>query len=243
MAAHTQEMGGWIRLLVVGAMVFTTWQWLRNWGATAAERQMALPGDELIGDPAAMTTLAVPIEAPAADIWPWLLQIGQDRAGFYSYDALENLVGLHIHSADQIVDEWQTLTVGDSVRLTPQGWMGQPDGLVLPVARIEAPRSLVLRESPPSWPWNAVWSFHVVPTSARSCRLISRSRSERPPIPLRLAGIVGTPVTAAMTRRMLLGIKARAERADRLARSAAAGPTAPNPGSKDDPRPRVPQGG
>src|SRR5258705_9797969 len=102
-------MGGWLRLLVVSAMVFTTSQWLRNWEATAAERQMALPGDELIGDPAAMTTLAVPIEAAAADIWPWLLQIGQDRA--------------------------------------PQGWMGQPDGLVLPVARIEAPRSLVLRES------------------------------------------------------------------------------------------------
>ena len=84
---------------------------------------MILPGDELIGDPAAMTTLAVPIEAPAADVWPWLLQIGQDRAGFYSYDALENLVGLHIHSADQIVDQWQTLTVGDRVRLTPRaGW-------------------------------------------------------------------------------------------------------------------------
>jgi hypothetical protein len=121
--------------------------------------------------------------------------------------------------------------------------MGQPDGLVLPVARIEAPRSLVLRESPPSWPWYAVWSFHVVPTSAHRCRLISRSRSERPPTPLRLAGIVGTPVTAAMTRRMLLGIKARAERADRLARSTAAGSTAPTPSSHDDGRPRVSQGG
>ncbi len=110
----------------------------------------SLPGDELIRDPADMTTLALPIEAPAADVWPWLLQIGQDRAGFYSYDRLENLVGLHIHSADQIVDQWQTLSVGDSIRLTPSGWMGQPDGLVLPVARLEAPRSLVLREGPPS---------------------------------------------------------------------------------------------
>src|SRR5690348_18017794 len=93
-------MGGWLRFLVVGAIAFTTWQWLRNWGATAAERQMALPGDELIGDPAAMTTLAVPIEAAAADIWPWLLQIGQDRAGFYSYDALENLVRSEEHTSE-----------------------------------------------------------------------------------------------------------------------------------------------
>jgi hypothetical protein len=172
---------------------------------------MILPGDELIRNPADMTTLAVTIEAPAVDVWPWLLQIGQDRGGFYSYDILENLVGLHIRSSDEIVAEWQTLSVGDSIRLTPRGWMGQPDGLVLPVVQIAPPRTLVLRESPPALPWNAVWSFHVVPTSARSCRLISRSRSERPPAPLRLAGVAMTPLTAGMTRRMLLGIKSRAE--------------------------------
>ena len=216
-------MGGSLRLLVAGVVVFTTWRWLRNWGATAAEQQMAWPGDELIRDPADMTTLAVPVQAPAADVWPWLIQVGQDRAGFYSYDALENLLGLHIHSADQIVHEWQTLNVGDSIRWAPRGWMGQPEGVVLPVAELRPPRSLVLRESPPALPWNAVWSFHIVPTSDRSCRLISRSRSERPPIPLRLAGAVMAPLTAAMTRRMLLGIKARAERGGRLAGSTAAG--------------------
>ena len=185
---------------------------------------MILPGDELVRDPADMTTLALPIEAPAADVWPWLVQIGQDRAGFYSYDRLENLVGLHIHSADQIVAQWQTLSVGDSIRLTPPRWMGQPDGVVLPVARLDAPRSLVLREGPPSLPWNAVWSFHVVPTSAGSCRLISRSRSERPQVRLRLACVVIAPLTAGMTRRMLLGVKARAERDVRRARAATAAP-------------------
>jgi hypothetical protein len=183
---------------------------------------MILPGDELIRDPADMTTLAVPIEAPAADVWPWLIQIGQDRAGFYSYDILENLVGLHIHSADQIVAEWQSLSVGDSIRLTSRGWMGRQDGVVLPVARLEVPRSLVLRESPPSLPWNAVWSFHIVPTSASSCRLISRSRSERLPVRLRFVAVVMTPLTAGMTRRMLLGVKARAERGVRRPRAATA---------------------
>lgn len=217
-------MGGWLRLAAAGAVMVTAWRWLRDWGATAAERWMILPGDELIRDPADMATLAVPIEAPAAHVWPWLIQIGQDRAGFYSYEILENLVGLHIHSTDQIVAEWQTLSVGDSIRLTPRGWMGQPDGVVLPVARLEAPRSLVLRESPPSLPWNAVWSFHIVPTSASSCRLISRSRSDRPWVPLRFVGVVMTPFTAAMTRRMLLGVKARAERGASLARSVDAAP-------------------
>ena len=213
-------MGASLRLVLAGVVMFATWRWLRDWGNTPAERWMVLSGDELIRDPAEMTTLAVPIQAPAADVWPWLIQVGQDRAGFYSYDALENLVGLHIHSADHIVDEWQTLSVRDSIRLTPPGWMGQQEGQVLPVAKIEAPRSLVLRERPPSSPWNAVWSFHIVPTSAGSCRLISRSRSERPPVPLRLVGILMTPLTAAMTRRMLLGVKARAERSVRRTRSA-----------------------
>ena len=213
-------MGGWLRLAAASAVMFTAWRWLRNWGSTPAERWMILPGDELIRDPADMTTLAVPIDAPAADVWPWLIQIGQDRAGFYSYDLLENLVGLHIHSADQIVAPWQALSVGDGIRLTPPGWMGQQDGVVLPVARLEAPRSLVLREGPPSLPWNAVWSFHVVPTSTRSCRLISRSRSERPQVRLRLAGLVMAPLTAGMTRRMLLGVKARAERGVTLAATA-----------------------
>ena len=136
-------MGASLRLVFAGVVMVTTWRWLRDWGATPAERWMVLPGDELIRDAAEMTTLAVTIEAPASDVWPWLVQVGQVRAGFYSYDALENLVGLDIHSADHIADEWQTLSVGDSIRLTPRGWMGQQDGQVLPVAMIEAPRCLV----------------------------------------------------------------------------------------------------
>ena len=155
-------MSGRLRLAAASVVMVTAWRWLRDWGATPAERWRILPGDELIRDSADMTTLAVPIVAAAADMWPWLIQIG--------------------------------------------------------------PRRLVLLESPPSLPWNAVWSFHTVPTSAGSCRLISRSRGERPRVPLRFAGVVMTPLAAAMTRRMLLGVKARAERGVRLARSADAAP-------------------
>ena len=61
-------MGGWLRLAAASAVMFTAWRWLRDWGATAAERWI-LPGDWLIRDPADMTTLAVPIEAPAAEVW------------------------------------------------------------------------------------------------------------------------------------------------------------------------------
>jgi hypothetical protein len=62
-------MGGWLRLAAASAVMVTTWRWLRDWGTTPAERWMILPGDEVIRDPADITTLAVPIEAPAADVW------------------------------------------------------------------------------------------------------------------------------------------------------------------------------
>jgi hypothetical protein len=170
-----------------------------------------LPGDELIPDPADLTTLAVTIDAPPGEVWRWLVQIGQDRGGLYSYDWLENAFGLHIHSADEIRDEWQQLAPGDQVRLVPKGWLGLPDGLALPVARVDPGRSLVLREQPPQQPWDAVWSFHIVPLGPGRCRLISRSRSARPHGAARLATPMLEPVTVVMTRKMLLGIKQRAE--------------------------------
>ena len=134
----------------------------RNWGSTKAERAALLPGDELVPEPATVTTRAVDIAAPAEDVWPWLVQLGQDRAGMYSYDWLENLSGLHIHSADRIHPEWQQLAVGDRVRLVPTGWGPLPSGLALPVARIEPGRSLVLRMAPPDMPWDASAHSDVV---------------------------------------------------------------------------------
>lgn len=91
--------------------------WFYTWGAHADEVCATLPGDELVVPEAPSTTRAVTIDAPRQDIWPWLVQIGEDRAGFYSYSLLERVVGADMHNADVIHPEWQQLRVGDTVWL------------------------------------------------------------------------------------------------------------------------------
>ncbi len=185
----------------------------RNWGATAGEVAVTLPGDELVPEPAENTTLGVSVAAPVEQVWSWLVQIGQDRGGMYSYDWAENLLGLHIHSADEIRGEWQHLAPGDRVVVVPEGYRALPAGYAFTVDRVEPPRTLVLRQAPPEHPWHGVWSFHLVPAGESRCRLLARSRTEVPRQPaLRLATRVGEPVTLVMTRRMLHGIRQRAER-------------------------------
>lgn len=200
----------------VGAALAARWRW-RNWGATPDEVLRTLPGDELVPDPAATSTRAVSVLAPPSEVWQWLVQIGQDRGGLYSYDRLENLIGLDIHSTDEIREEWQHLAVGDRVVLVPPGWLGLPDGYSLPVAQVEPERSIVLRQAPPEHPWNAIWSFTIVPDAdwPDRCRLISRGRDERRPGSdaafQRWVTVAFDPITLVMTRKMLLGIKERAE--------------------------------
>jgi hypothetical protein len=192
----------------------------RNWGATQEEVAAVLPGDELVPEPADQNTLAVPVDAPAEDVWSWLVQMGQGRGGMYSYDWLENLIGLDIHTTDEIRDEWQHLAVGDRIVVVPEGYGPMPAGYAFTVALVDRPRALVLRQAPPEHPWNGVWSFHVRPVSEGHCRLLARSRTEAPSqLGLRMATRVGEPVTLVMTRRMLHGIKEHAERRTREARS------------------------
>ena len=123
------------------------------------------------------TTEGVWIDAPASAVWPWLVQMGQDRGGLYSYESLENLIGLQYRNADRIHPEWQQLAVGDVVRLVPRGWMGLRDGMALPVAQLIEGQSIVLRQQPPQVPFDGVWSFHVQPRWEDRCRLLVRSRS------------------------------------------------------------------
>lgn len=203
-------LAGSLAALVPVAWVVAHRRW-RNWGATPDEIDRALPGDELVAPPSSSTTRAVTVDAPAAEVWPWLVQMGHGRAGMYSYDLLENLIGLDIHSRWSIVDELQHLEVGDRIRLVPPGWAGLKDGYALPVAMIDEGRSLVLREDPAEGPWDAVWSFHVVPDGPDRCRLISRGTAQDRGPAARLADELMDPVTLVMTRKMLLGIKERAE--------------------------------
>ena len=92
---------------------------MRGWGATAEEQAADLPGDDIVPTPNLRTTKAITIQAPPEAVYPWLLQIGVDRGGMYSYDWLENLFGLQVHSVDRIMLEYQQVAVGDFWRFTP----------------------------------------------------------------------------------------------------------------------------
>jgi hypothetical protein len=205
-------------LVAAGALTagFVARRASHTWGSTSDEHAARLPGDDLVAEPAIVATRAVTIDASASEVWSWLVQIGQNRGGMYSYDALENLLGLHIHSTDTIRPEWQRLEVGDRIVLVPRGWAGLETGYELPVAEVAPPHRLVLRQSPPEHPWDAVWSFHLRSLPDGGTRLVSRSRSHRHTGPRALVDLavdsLMDPVTWVMTRKMLLGIKARAER-------------------------------
>jgi hypothetical protein len=194
---------------------------LRRWGATAAELQRALPGDELVTQSRAGYTQAITIHAPVEAVWPWLAQIGQGRGGFYSYEVLENLVGCDIHSADRILPELQELKTGDGIRL-------HPNIPALPVAVLEPQRALLLygsepigqqpdRAGPPEY-FATTWLFYVEGLADGTTRLISRYRLGYTPRfgnDLAYRGFV-EPISAVMQRKMLLGIKERAEAAGRV---------------------------
>jgi hypothetical protein len=116
-AAGAAVIGG------VAAYLLVVRPWQLRWGATDEERDASLDLDDLIPNPDLMATRAITVHAAAEHVWPWIAQLGQGRGGFYSYDALENLVGCDIHSADQIVPQWQDVKVGDQIKLAPRlGW-------------------------------------------------------------------------------------------------------------------------
>ncbi len=180
-----------------------------RWGATDEEVQIALPGDGLVLRADVTATRAVTVRAAAADVWPWIAQLGQGRGGFYSYDFLENLVGCEIHSADRIVREWQPIDVGDEVKLHPE--MG------LTVAAVEPGRALVLRggvrmgEKPS--PYDSTWAFVLRDGSGGTTRLVVRERYGYSRWWARFIVEPTELISFVMSRRMLRGIRDRAERA------------------------------
>lgn len=183
--------------------------WHSRWGVSMTELTAPFPGEELVAGRYRVDH-GVTIHAPADSVWPWLVQIGQDRGGFYSYSWLERLIGDPVHNANRIVPEWQTLHVGDLVRSVPANYLGGVFGKDLGwrVKGIVPGRTLVLDG------WGA---FVIVPLDDTTSRLIARTRGEGVPslsaIPLAPFGfLVFEPAHFIMERGMLLGIKERAER-------------------------------
>jgi hypothetical protein len=168
-----------------------------HYGATEDEVARPRPGDDLVAEPAFVATRAITIERRRQDVWPWIAQLGQGRAGFYSYARIENLIGCHITNAEQIHPEWQDIAVGDDVRLHPRA----PALRVLGVRRSEF---LLLGE-----PDVFTWLLALDPVSDAVTRLVARSRGSFG-LP-HVLGFALEPVHFAMERKMLLGIRERAE--------------------------------
>lgn len=187
-----------------------------RWGTTAAEVTSAMPGDDLVPRPKITSTRAITVNAPPEEVWAWVVQIGQGRGGFYSFDALENLAGCDIHSAGRIIPQLQELHAGDLILLAPA------EAPCFRVAAVEPPRVLVLAGADPKsramLPVPAgpddmahVWQWVLRPAAGgRGTRLVVRQRYRYPRRQAALWHFVEA-VSFVMERQMLHGIKARAE--------------------------------
>lgn len=210
--------------------------WMRDWGSTREERRMQLPGDEDVTDVMSHYTKGLTIDAPPEAVWPWLVQIGDRRGGFYSYDWIERFLFLgtvryieKTHSATRIHPELQHPKVGDRINT---GGFGKIE-VGNPITVLEPNYALVM----------AGWAFVLEPLPGRRTRLLVRERDNgyvqnlvprKYVLPRRLLGavdyLVGDPLHFLMQRKMMLGLKDRAEH----------GIVPPDPASMDGQR--VPHG-
>ena len=224
--------------LATSIYVFVLRPWERSWLATAEEAAKALPGDDLVPEAMVSETRAITIEAPPSKIWPWLVQMGFGRAGWYSYDRMD----MRGASADTVNPDWQHLEVGELIRTHPEGGFKVADleperslVLYMDTETIGAPRThgegAVAEETPAGLrmagaigsmtfaEFKGTWTIYLDPIDERQTRLIERFRLTMPDQPAsRIAGPALGFGVFLMTRKQMLGIKSRAER------EAAAGP-------------------
>jgi hypothetical protein len=194
-------------LLVILTFAVLYWfpirRWMSRWGAAPSDVARVMAGDGLLVNPTYSGTMAIIVNAPPEYIWPWLVQIGYRRGGLYSYDWLDRLFGyLDRPSSRRILPEFQHLAVGDTIPL------GR--GPSWPVAAVESNRALVLdMRNIGGFDW--VWQFGLYTVDEKRTRLVSRSRVRTQAVWARLLTYAIEPTGFLMTRRMLLGIKQRAE--------------------------------
>jgi hypothetical protein len=190
-------------LALVALYWFLVRRWFGRWGTTATDRTRVMAGDAAVFDPTYSATLAIMIDARPEHIWPWLVQMGYRRGGLYSYDWLDRLFGyLDRPSANTVLPQFQQLAVGDEVPV------GRGHGF--PVTAIDPHRALVLSGAGDGFAW--VWQFGLYPLDERRTQLVSRNRVRVPSsLGSWLFVRVIEPAAFLMTRRMLIGLKDRAE--------------------------------
>ncbi len=170
-----------------------------NWGVSAAEGAAQWPGDELLPDADGVSTRAIAIDAPASAVWPWLVQMGPTpRGGAYTYDWIENLLGLDMHSVNRILPEFQDPAPGDTIAFGSNR---------MRLERLEPDRVLVWRSDDGKW----VWAF-ILTERDGTTRLVSRNRFRLPTALARIGMGPAEPASLVMEHKMLHGIRDRAER-------------------------------
>jgi len=198
--------------LVLFFAVMVSWpltgRWLRDWGSTRQERARHWPGDELTENPVDVFTRAVSVDAGPEALWPWIVQFGLGRAGFYSYELLERTAGIPVRNIEQILPQHQVLQAGDEVKLHPKE-------AGIPVAKVVAPHCLCFgvlpgtrgAENPDP---RRSWSLYVEPRAKGGSRLVVRSRIEAlrvPTLSKRIGLALEVPIDFLMEQRMLRTIR------------------------------------
>lgn len=208
--------GGYIRhalgavgvaFVIYASTAVVVWPLHRSWGSARAEHAMALPGDRPDRNPALELQHAVTVNAAPDEVWSWLVQLGQDRAGFYSYDWLERAFGVDIHNTLEIRPEWQSRQAGDRVRATQNDYLGGVLGRDLgwTVEEVDPGRAMVLQY------WGA---FVLEPTDNGKTRFIIRTNVGSSALPAWAAAVDMMAFQFPhfiMERRMMLKIKSLAE--------------------------------
>jgi hypothetical protein len=210
-----------LAVLVTGGLVYHLGlrHWCLRWGATDAEVRATLPGDDLLPVYAGGATHAITIHASPQQVWPWLMQIGQDRSGFYSYTLLENVIGADMPKVERLVPEWKPRVPGETV------WFANPKrfgGQGRMIAAIVEPQRTFVMVTPNDWQrlqaggraQEGFWSFTLQPLEGGQTRLIARIRgAESPTLVTRAAGrLFWEPMHFVMEQKMLRTIRDLSER-------------------------------
>jgi hypothetical protein len=205
--------------VAVTLFVIPTWpvarRWLKDWGAADAERARTWPGDKLVSDLETTHTRAISVDAAPSKVWPWVVQFGLDRAGFYSYELFERMVGIPVRNVEEIVSDFQKIAVGDEVKL-------HPDAPGIPVGLLDPEKHICFGRPPGGTPPddlpdpNLSWSIYLVAADGEGSRLVLRSCVEplrHATLGKRLALALEAPIDFVMEQRMLRSMKRLAERA------------------------------